>query len=139
MGPAAPIRPRLPRATVWRTTAQRLGIGLLALLYCFVIAHVASNTTDGEFQAEHHSAQGLSFSDASALVLCPTTAGKEAINAFSAPPASGNKDVSKGYAAAILADDHAQRTAFAEHTGAGHAVVLALWRSAILFPFHVFW
>lgn len=138
MRPTAPIPP-VPQISSWRATAERFGTLLLAVLYCFAIGHVATTAADADLQVAHHTAQGIAFSDASTLVLCPSTAAKDAVNGFSAPAASGFKELSKSFAAAIQATDRSQRAGFAERANSGLAVMLASWRSAILFPFHVFW
>lgn len=113
-----------------------MGVLLLAALYCLAMGHVAGPGT--EFPYEQQNTRGISFADASGYFLCATDRAQGAVNAFKTPP-SGAKDTSKGFATAIHAFDRSHRTAFAEHSGAFHAVRLALWRSAILFPFHVFW
>lgn len=128
-----------PHPTLIRTVCMRVGLLLLAAVYCLAVRHVASVAPYAEFQGEQHASHAHTVSDPAGLFLFHTSSSEGQAKTFNKLPAAGFKTPPSGAAGNNRAQDLSTRVAFSSVDRVTRDILLALRRSALIFPFHYFW
>jgi hypothetical protein len=116
----------------------RLAVVLLAACFLAAAPFGKLATASGFLAADHGQRGGPSFASGSVL-LQSAAATESVVPGHCGPQVAGAKESSTIHLSAMRADERRVLVAAAQRMFDGRCTLLALRRSALLFPFHFFW
>lgn len=128
-----------PRAGTARTWPARLGLALFAALLGLASWPGTGNSTTSAFPQGERSAHTYSVFGPAGLLLHHSPSSESLSSPVGSAPAPSAKDRASESDAIVRAADRTVRSASVHIAHMAGSTLVALRRSALLFPFHFFW